>query len=672
MYSLTTPLETVKGIGPKLSEILAERELRTVKDLLLFVPLRYEDRSAKKLISELQLNELVTIEAEVTSASNFYKGRRSIQSATVKDATGRIKLMWFNNPHVIQKLVKGKTFSISGKVNDRGTMLQPTVETLSEDTIHTGRLVPIYSSISEIAPGSLRKILKHIIDHLTLGEDEIFQEVQSLKTSTFALPLNLHDALCQIHFPDTEDHVVQARERLALEEILVLIQRSHYLKDKWKAEGRAHSISVKKDVASLKLPFELTRAQHRCIAEIHADISSEVPMNRLLIGDVGSGKTAVAGAACTQVILNGHHAALVSPTQILAQQHYQTFQKLFPDLPVQLIMSGPKAGKEKIDTSQPTVFIGTHAILNKIEELQPALLIYDEQHRFGVRHRSVSQHMAIKPHLLTLSATPIPRTLMLTIFSHLHLSVIDELPAGRKPVKTWVTPEKKRTDAYHWIADQLKETHGQVLIVCPFIDPSKSEALENVAAANEMFEAVKSFFAPLSYTVGILHGRVPKKEQAEITTQLYNKEIDILVTTPIVEVGVDLPAASIIVIEGAERFGLASLHQLRGRVGRAGQEAYCLLFTNSKSEDTKERLKKFCETHDGVKLAEQDLERRGAGDIFGVQQHGFDQLRFATWTNVELIHLAQEIFKKLEEEKKEWKPLFMPQEADEEILPLAN
>jgi len=654
----------VKGIGPSNAEAFAERSLVTVKDLLLFAPLRYEDRSTKKQISELQPGELVTVVGEITASSNYYKGRRSIQSATIKDGTGHLKLMWFNNPHVVDRLVKGKIFFVSGKLNDRGTMIQPTTEPFTEDTIHTGRLVPIYSAISGIPPATLRRLLKHILDVL----DPMTDELQKLATPP---PYELSTAFQQIHFPDSEEHIVVSRERFALEELLALIQYSHQLKEEWYRERK--SLQILSSPTELPaLPFELTDAQKRCTTEVLADIAAERPMNRLLIGDVGSGKTAVAGIACHFVLAAGHNACFVAPTQILAEQHCVTFQKLFPQLPIQLL-----TGKTKLqETKLPTLYIGTHAVFSKLDQLQPALVIYDEQHRFGVRQRSLTQSLSIQPHILTLSATPIPRTLMLTIFSHLSLSVIDELPPGRKPVKTWLVPESKRQSSYEWIAEQLKtQQPNQALIVCPFIDTSRIEALENVAAAKEMYEQIQATFSKLSkksLRISLLHGKVPKKEQLEITTQLYQKEIDILVTTPIVEVGVDLPAASIIVIEAAERFGLASLHQLRGRVGRATQQSYCLLFTNAKDSEIKKRLTLFSRTHNGLELAEQDLQRRGAGDIFGLQQHGFDDLQFATWSNLELITQARQLFELFIRENITYHSLLEKKILTDQAVPLAN
>jgi len=665
MYTLETPLSLVAGIGPKLSELLNKRQLFTVKDLLLYGPLRYEDRSIFVTIEDLltqSADNLVTIKAMVVSKKNYYKGRRSIQSATIADDTGKLKLMWFNNRFIIDKLVIDKEFLFSGKLNDRQMMVQAVVEDVKNDTVHTGRLIPLYSSISGIKQGSLRRILKHLIESVSIPDDKVAEVTPD--------SIQLLAALQQLHFPDSEPSIIQARQRLALEELLSLIKKSQQMRDQWNKNKSATAIELVEPQVPTTVPFTLTAAQLKVTAEILNDLQSRIPMNRLMVGDVGSGKTVVAGIACNQVMQRGLSAAIVAPTRILADQHTQTLAKLFPDLKIELITSGSK----KIDSAdkKPVLYIGTHAVINRLAQIEPGLIIFDEQHRFGVVHRSSPDQFSDThhfPHVLTMSATPIPRTLMLTIFSHLHLSVIDEMPQGRLPIKTWVVPDKKRADAYTWITQELGD--GQALVICPFIDPSNTQALENIAAVTEKFEEVKLAFP--KQRVATLHGRMSKKDQQEISQKLYDRQIDILVTTPIVEVGVDLPAASIIVIEAAERFGLASLHQLRGRVGRAGQQAYCLLFSSSRGAEAQERLQQFSHIHNGRELAEVDLAHRGAGNIFGTEQHGFDDLQFANWANLELISHARTVFEQLKSTP-DWQLLFdQPLEASlKKMLPLAN
>lgn len=671
MYQLSTPLSQVTGIGPQRLAALEATGLTSVQDLLLWVPLRYEDRSQLVTCATAPLNELITLEAEVVKASQRFVGRRSFQTATIQDSSGQLSVRWFNNKFVMAKLQPGTRWLFSGKLNDRRTLMQPVVEAATADTIHTGRLVPIYSSLSGFKAGSLRRLLKHVIDQLDPElDDPIIQAVAGNLMS-------LADTFTQLHFPDTEDRVISARERLALEELLSLMRHAHHLKQYWHDLPPALAAPVldTNDTTAIlsQLPFSLTAGQHQAVAEISQDIASTQPMNRLLIGDVGSGKTVVAGLAAWQVAQAGGTVGFIAPTQILAQQHVQTLQRLFPKLQIELI-----TGQRKTPTDRsPQFWVGTQAILNRLELLKPSLLIFDEQHRFGVSQRSTISFGHHTPHILTMSATPIPRTLMLTIFAHLQLSTLAELPAGRIPTKSWVIPENKRAASLEWMADQIEQGRQpghqpcQVLWVCPFIDPSQSAALENVAAAKETFTSLAAQLKPLGIRAGLLHGRQSKAEQAKVIDSLRAQQLDLVVTTPIVEVGVDLPAASIMVIEAAERFGLASLHQLRGRVGRAGQQGYCLLFTTSKTAETQQRLHQFCDSTNGSELAELDLHHRGAGDLFGTAQHGFDQLRFATWTDFELISQARQLFEKLPTDTT-WHSLFDHASPQNPNLPLAN
>lgn len=659
MYSLTQKLTQVAGIGPATADKLAAKDLYTIQDLLLWVPLRYEDRSQQKLIKNLIKNELITICAEVVSVSNRYQGQRSIQRATVRDKSGSLNMIWFNSPYIKDTLQVSHSYFFSGRLNDRNQMAQAKVEKISDNTVHTNRLVPVYSQIPGIKQGNIRRFLKEITDHL--------QPIEDLLANQFDL-LPLGGTFKHLHFPDDQQLTIKSRKRLALEELLGLMQRSQQLKRWWQQDASAHLIKIdEQKLIPHNLPFELTNAQRRSVHEVLFNLKSNTPMNRLLLGDVGSGKTVVAGIAALHTLQAKHHVALVAPTQILAKQHWSTLKQLFPEINIQLLTA-----KTKFQPHQkPTLYLGTHAVINHLSDIKPALVIYDEQHRFGVKQRSQISDLALHPHILTMSATPIPRSLMLAIFSHLELSVIDELPAGRQPVKTWLVPEKKRSAAYDWIKQQLAESatnsvkqRGQVLVVCPFINPSEAEALENVTSATASFDHLQAEFSTLR--VELLHGQLSQTQKDQIIRDLFDQKINLLVTTPIVEVGVDLPAANIMLIESAQRFGLASLHQLRGRVGRADQQAYCLLFAGTASPDVKKRLQIFAGTNDGMKLAEFDLQNRGAGDLFGIDQHGFDQLQFASWTNVKLISQARQIFDRVKDT--DYQSLMTPLYQDQSIL----
>ncbi len=664
MYTLSTSLLEVKGIGEKTAHDLSERGFICVRDLLLNLPLHYLDRSSLGKINELNEERELTFIAEVTSVGNFYRKPRSIQSATVKDDTGRIKMMWFNNPFILKKIQKGKSYVFSGKLSAKGSIVQPVVAGVGEDSLHTGRIVPVYSGSFGIKVGTLRRIYKEILDNLRVNsEQDLSQMVPNQGLS------KLIDTLEYMHFPESEDQVVAGKERLALEELLVLIKKSNQIRDEWQKMSENNHPPIVKVVAEqlvpTTIPYPLTGAQLRCVSELVADLSQTRPMNRILIGDVGAGKTVVAGIAAYHLVKTGQVVALVAPTKILAAQHLETLRSLFPDIQIDLLTS-----KQIPNLAQGGIVVGTHKVINHLFELQPSLIIYDEQHRFGVSHRSQGKELAIKPHTLTMTATPIPRTLMLTIFSHLDLSVIDELPPGRKVVETYLSKQSKLDDFYSWVEKLVDESQSrQTLIVCPFIEPSDTEGFTEIASVETEYEKTKAYFKK-KLVVGKLHSRLKKAEQEQVIADLFAGKIQVLVTTPIVEVGVDLPAATVVAIHNAERFGLASLHQIRGRVGRRNEQGYCVLFSSSKAEATKKRLQMFTKEHQGMKLAEFDLSNRGAGDIFGLAQSGDDGLRFANWTNLELISTARKIYNELTD--KEWSPLLKLSTKDPSLTPMAN
>lgn len=664
MYYLETPLSSVKGIGPKLSAELTAVSLYTVQDLLLCLPLRYIDYSEFSTIAATEVGAAVTIEAQVDSVTQFRKNGRIMTRAQISDETGKMSLWWFNTSFIKQSLKVGGSYYFSGVVGKQKAMVHPLFEAIhSDDTsdqqtaVHTGRLVPIYSSTVPIVTGKLRRICKEVIDNLKIPADEL----------TVLLADKLPDrltAIQELHFPSTQDQVVRARERLALEEFLGLMRISHQIKAEWAAQKNAVATPLQEQIIP-SLPFVLTTAQERVIAEICSDITQPVPMNRLLLGDVGSGKTIVAGIVARQLLQSRNSVAFIAPTKILASQHVETLRKLLPDLEVRLVQAGEKIADT--EAKLPKVWVGTHVLLNRLKQIQPALIIYDEQHRFGVTQRSAYHQMERQPHVLTMTATPIPRTLILTLFSHLQLSIIDQLPANRIPTKTWVLPQSKHANLLNWVTEQVRESNHtfQVLVVCPFIEASETEGLTHVSAATETYTQLKKLLAK-DITIGLLHGKQKEREKSETITELFAGNIDLLVTTPIVEVGIDLPQASAMVILSAERYGLASLHQLRGRVGRAGQQGYCALFP-SHTGQAKERLQLFSETLNGQKLAELDLQNRGAGELFGVAQSGFGSLRFANWANLELVGTAQKMFPQL---NTHWQPLITV--TTPETTPAAN
>lgn len=670
MYQLTHSLDSVHGIGDSWTKALAKKNINTILDFLLYLPLHYEDRSQIFSIAQLKRfhnstiidnndttitakdnnyqakQDFFTLIVKVKDYRQYYKGRLLIGRATLVDESGELPAIWFNNKFLKTKLNNQQQYYVSGQWKN-GSLIQANLAAITSDSPHTARLVPIYSQIATFKQGSLRRLQKEIIDHLNPLE-KLFQDQEHNLNKSWQMFTNLQHFFLALHFPQSSQEIIQARKQLALEEMVFLINKAKKLKKSWQKNHSAPNIKInKKTLIPPTLPFTLTEAQQKAIKEISNDLQKTTAMNRLLIGDVGSGKTAVAAIAALQVCLAGHNAALVAPTQILAQQHLQSIKKLLPTQKLQLITAQTS---KNFFSDTHTLYIGTHALLNKLEIIQPALIIYDEQHRFGTKQR---QNPAA--HLLTMSATPIPRSLMLTIFAHLQTSILDEMPVNKAMAKTWLVPKSKEEDAIVWLAKQLLEAQNkQAFIVCPFIDPSQHRALANVAAVKENFEQLEAILNKYyqqqqiikakQLKIAILHSRLKKLEQKKVIDQLYNKEIQILVSTPMIEVGIDLPNADLIIIQAAERFGLASLHQLRGRVGRVGQKSYCLLFTTQSHEtNSRERLKIFSQEKDGFKLAQLDLEQRGAGDIFGNIQSGFNKLQFTSWANLTIIQKAKQI-----------------------------
>jgi ATP-dependent DNA helicase RecG len=441
-----------------------------------------------------------------------------------------------------------------------------------------------------------------------------------------------------IHFPENKYLAKQARERLAFDELFIIQLSANIIKKQWEKETVGNqfflSAPIKEKINQFiaNLPFELTNAQKRVWLEIQNDLTKTKPMNRLLQGDVGSGKTIVCALASYLAYLNGFQSLIMAPTEILANQHYFTLTNLFSGLPLKI---GLQTGSKKITKKTKEIIenydiiVGTHALINeKINFKKVGLVIIDEQHRFGVKQRALLKEKGINPHLLTMTATPIPRTIALTLYGELDLSIIDEMPKGRLPVKTYLVPNEKRDKGYQWIKDKIKETGGQVFIICPLIEESEVETMKSVKAATIEYEKIKKIFSP--YKVGLLHGKMSAKEKDIILNDFKNRKFDILVSTPVVEVGIDIPNAVIMIIEGADRFGLAQLHQLRGRVGRGEKQAYCFLFTEKNDENTLKRLNFFAQNNNGLKLAEFDLQHRGPGEIYGTKQHGIINLKVAS------------------------------------------
>jgi ATP-dependent DNA helicase RecG len=457
-----------------------------------------------------------------------------------------------------------------------------------------------------------------------------------------------HSAYFQIHYPRSQDNLHSARQRLAFDELFLLLLSHQLVKKKWDEEKSKNPFIIDQTIINKvnqlidNLPFKLTEAQHRVIGEILADFEKPSPMNRFLYGDVGSGKTVVAAIAGYVSYLNAYQTLMMAPTEILANQHYQTITKLFvnvKNLKISLLTASHKPKPDEIKNSH--LIIGTHALIQKKVNFEKVgLVIIDEQHRFGVNQRAQLRQKGINPHLLTMTATPIPRSLFLTFYGELSLSYIDQMPKGRLPIKTYVVPKDKRNDCYDWIKDKINKEKMQAYIICPLIEESEVDTLATVKAAKKEFLYLHTKIFS-QYKLGLLHGRMKAEEKDIIMNNFKQGKIDILVTTSVIEVGIDVPNANIIIIEGSERFGLAQLHQLRGRVGRSDKQSYCFLFTEKYLPQVLSRLNFFSKNQNGMTLAEYDLKHRGPGEIYGLRQHGFINLKIASLTNFSLIEMAK-------------------------------
>ncbi len=668
MYTLETPLHHVTGVGERLAAKFTEQGLKTVRDLLLFAPLRYLDATHFMTVAEaieLPKKKLITIKAKVINVSQFRRGSKMIQTATVADETGQIKLIFFNSRYILNQLKEGVIFYFSGYYTPKyRNLIQPKCERVALEQIHTARLVPYYSSRLHVAQGTLRRILQQILHHLVEIPDVVSQVWRNtiVDHPTQALiegeidQQRLDLTFQQLHFPQKANQVTHARQRLALEEMLAIIDYSeaakHYLKYQQKA------IVIPTKAVQLQqlikhLPFKLTGDQLKVLDEIDHDMNQTYPMNRLLMGDVGTGKTVVAGLVAAQVVQQGRAAVLIAPTVILAQQHYQQLKKLLPHLSIKLVTAQSKLKAD--DLKMPHLFIGTHALIRQLDKIKPALIVYDEQQKFGVWQRS-QDLKGYHPHVLNMTATPIPRSLILTIFAHVDISLIKTQPMSKPPIKTALVTEAKREQMFSWLKKQFDNQPNTItLVVAPFIDPSYHRALENIKAVKKVFAEYRERFPHLN--MSMLHGRMSQAAQTQTTTDLRLGKIQLLIATPMIEVGVDLPQANIIIIESAERFGLASLHQLRGRVGRRGQTAYCFLFSQAEQKQVIKRLRQFSHLHDGQKIAELDLKYRGSGDIFNTNQHGLANLQFAHWLDPQVIKQAQTIYQQL---PKSWSSFLAP------------
>ena len=639
-------------LGQKYLKLLNKLEIYTIADLLYHIPFRYEDYSKIVTISEIEPNQAFTIKATVQNVENIYtRYRKRLTKAKVKDQSGELELIWFNSHYIKKALTIGEQYYFSGKSSyskGKRNVIAPVFETVRNNSVNTARLVPVYKETRGISSKWIRSKINAVTTKLEKTyelRDPLPKKIK--KDEDF---LSLTEALSKIHFPKDMHDVELAKTRLAFDEMFIELLKVENRRDKWnfeyegvKIDENVHRAKIERLIESL--PFALTDTQKDALSSINDDLDSIHPMNRLLEGDVGSGKTIVAVVASYLAHLAGYKTLYMAPTEILAQQHYESYSKFLKDFDVDVkLVTGSK--KAKISAKSNDIIIGTHAILYSKEEIQNVgLIVVDEQHRFGVEQRAKIVTMGTKdkkPNLLTMTATPIPRTLALTLYGDLDISVLDSVPNKDKKITTKVIPEDMRQKAYKWI----KAKKEQAFIVCPFIEESSAESLENIKAAQKEYENLSTgIFSDLK--VGLLHGKMKAKEKQQVMNDFKNKKYQVLVSTPVIEVGVDIPDATIMVIESAERYGLASLHQLRGRVGRGNKEGFCLLFMTSFSRPSYERLKNLERTDNGIELAELDMKTRGHGDVIGTMQHGFKQFKVANLNDTKTIEKAKKWAKKL-------------------------
>jgi len=652
----------LKGVGPKRAEALATVGIATIEDLLYYFPRKYLDRSTLLPIAQLQEGMQVTVMGRVVM-QGLLRARKNYYEVVIQDDSGHLPLIWFNGIKFVENRFKrDMTLSVSGTVTSfRGLQLvHPEVEiifdTEEEARVHTGGIIPIYPSTEVLKRNYLdsrgfRRIIRPALDQYT----ELLHDLVPAAVVQDAKLLSLGEAVRQAHYPESFEKQRAARQTLALRELLLFQILVADRRNRIAKQHKAHEIQ-KPDQSFREwvkgLPFKLTKAQNRAVAEILEDLYRPHPMLRLMQGDVGSGKTVVAAIAMAQVARSGFQAAMMAPTEILAQQHYQTVNSLLQGsgLRIDLLTgSTPKPQRvqvlRRLVSGESGLIVGTHALISEdVEYADLALVVVDEQHRFGVSQREALMAKGKSPDLLVMTATPIPRTLALTAYGDLDLTVIDELPAGRKPVRTALRTESDRPKIYSFLREEVGKGH-QVFIIYPLVEESLKLQLK--AATKAYQELSEEVFPELP--IGLVHGQMKRDERDEMMRRFTAGEIGILVATTVVEVGIDIPDATVILIEHAERFGLSQLHQLRGRVGRSDKKSYCILMTEMEpGNEAFQRLERFVESSDGFKIAELDLELRGPGDLLGVRQSGVPAFRVANLlTDLSLILTAREYADKL-------------------------
>lgn len=656
MLDLTKDVKYVKGVGPNRVKLLNKIGIYNLGDLITYYPRDYEDRSKPRMIQNLVNGEDSLIKAVAVSrvVEIRLKNRMCMYKLVVQDETAKCTIIWFNQSYLKNKFIIGETYYFFGKANIRMgkfEMSSPVFDDVNTKN-NTGRIIPIYSSTYSLSQNTIRKIIEN---GLEMVDGNLEESMPEYILDNYNL-LGIDEATKKVHFPESFEEFKEARKRLVFEELLTMQVALLGLKNKYSRDIKGIEFAREYKFSDIinDLPFKLTNAQIRVLQEIENDMEKDKSMNRLLQGDVGSGKTIVSIIAAYKAIKSGYQAAIMAPTSILASQHLESFTEILEKYNIRcelLISSITKKKKEeileKLKNGEIDVLIGTHAILeDNVIFKNLGLVVTDEQHRFGVRQRSKIASKGKNPDVLVMTATPIPRTLALILYGDLDISIIDELPPNRKKIDTFAVTKQMEERVNNFIKKQIEEGR-QCYIVCPLVEENEEIDAKSVLELAEKYknETFKD------YKVEYIHGKMRPKEKDEIMLEFKEKRIDILISTTVIEVGVNVPNSSIMVIENAERFGLAALHQLRGRVGRGEYKSYCILKYNSKSDVVRQRMKIMQDTNDGFVIAEKDLELRGTGEFFGTKQHGIPDFKIANlFEDIPILKMVQDLSKKIEEE----------------------
>ena len=665
MIDLTQNVQYIKGVGPNRAALLNNLGIYTLGDLITYFPREYEDRSKIKKIEEIVAGEEVTIEATVVSEviANRIRKNMTVLKTTVEDETGKCTITWFNQTYVKQQIKRGQTYRFFGKVEKNFTqteMRSPVYDEVGKNK-NTGKIMPIYPSTYKLSQTAIRQAVENSLKML---ENKLEETLPEYLLSEYNLE-GLEESIRKIHFPHSEEERLQARKRLVFEELLSLQLALLELKGQAEIEeGICYNKEVKMSDVINQLPFHLTKAQLRVLEEIDKDMESPKVMNRLLQGDVGSGKTVVAMIAAYKAVKSGYQVAIMAPTAILATQHLEEFQKILEPMGIccRLLLGATKKKEreeilEQLADGTIQVLIGTHALItDKVIFHKLGLVVTDEQHRFGVRQRAAISNKGTNPDVLVMTATPIPRTLALILYGDLDISIIDELPPNRKKIETFAVTKRMEERVNNFICKNIDEGR-QIYVVCPLVEEKEEvdidEQKADLKAVKEWTQKYQKEIFP-KYRVDCVYGKMKPSEKDKIMEQFKKGEIDILVSTTVIEVGVNVPNASVMVVENSERFGLAQLHQLRGRVGRGAYQSYCILKYDSHcSQVGRERMKTMQETNDGFVIAEKDLELRGTGEFFGTKQHGLPEFKIANlFIDMPMLKSVQSVALKIEADDK--------------------